>query len=78
MRKSILLIIARFIIFGCICARQLLTVQSMYAEPFMEIFAQVFRLFPFNKFRHDGLVHALLPGNISSHLIDGNFVLLLL
>ena len=40
----------------------------MYAEPFMEIFAQVFRLFPFNKFRHDGLVHALLPGNSSSHL----------
>ncbi|STW38619.1 Uncharacterised protein [Klebsiella pneumoniae] len=66
------------IIFGRICARQLLTVQSMYAEPFMEIFAQVFRLFPFNKFRHDGLVHALLPGNSSSHLIDGNFILLLL
>ncbi|VDA76599.1 hypothetical protein BANRA_05686 [Klebsiella pneumoniae] len=43
----------------------------------MEIFAQVFRLFPFNKFRHDGLVHALLP-NSSSHLIDGNFILLLL
>ena len=51
-----------------------LTVQPMYAEPFMEIFAQVFRLFPFNKFRHDGLVHALLPGNSSSHLIDGNFI----
>ena len=44
----------------------------------MAIFAQVFRLFPFNKFRHDGLVHALLPGNSSSHLIDGNFILLLL
>ena len=39
-----------------ICARQLLTVQPMYAEPFIEIFAQVFRLFPFNKFRHDGLL----------------------
>jgi hypothetical protein len=50
----------------------------MYAEPFMEIFAQVFRLFPFNKFRHDGLVHAFLPGNSSGHLIDGNFILLLL
>ena len=49
----------------------------MYAEPFTEIFAQVFRLFPFNKFRHDGLVHAFLPGNSSGHLIDGNFVLLL-
>ena len=73
-----LLLISRFIIFGCICARQLLTVQSMYAEPLMEIFAQVFRLFPFNKFRHDGLVHALLPGNSSSHLIDGNFILHLL
>ncbi|GKK01984.1 hypothetical protein NUKP37_46180 [Klebsiella variicola] len=49
----------------------------MYAEPFMEIFAQVFRLFPFNKFRHDGLAHPFLPGDSSGHLIDGNVVLLL-
>jgi hypothetical protein len=49
----------------------------MYAEPFMEIFAQVFRLFPFNKLRHNRLVHPFLPGNGSGHLIDGNFVLLL-
>jgi hypothetical protein len=31
----------------------------------------MFRLFPFNKFRHDGLVHALLPGNSSGRFIDG-------
>ncbi|SQC45987.1 Uncharacterised protein [Klebsiella pneumoniae] len=43
----------------------------------MEIFAQVFRLFPFNKLRHNRLVHPFLPGNGSGHLIDGNFVLLL-
>ncbi|GKJ60576.1 hypothetical protein NUKP32_50500 [Klebsiella variicola] len=49
----------------------------MYAELFTEILAKVFRLFPFNKFRHDGLVHAFLSGNGSGHLIDGNVVLLL-
>ena len=49
----------------------------MYAEPFTEILAQVLRLFPLNKFRHDGLAHPFLPGDSSGHLIDGNFVLLL-
>ncbi|GKQ11189.1 hypothetical protein NUKP79_49100 [Klebsiella quasipneumoniae] len=49
----------------------------MYAEPFMEIFAQVFRLFPFNKLRHNRLIHPFLPGNGSGPLIDGNVVLLL-
>ncbi len=34
----------------------------------MEIFAQEFRLFPFNKFRHDGLVHALLLCNAAATL----------
>ena len=64
------------LIFRSICARQLLTVQSMYAEPFTEIFAQVFRLFPFNKFRHDGLVHAFLPCNSGGRFIDRDFILL--
>ncbi|STV77963.1 Uncharacterised protein [Klebsiella variicola] len=34
----------------------------------MEIFAQVFRLFPFNKLRHNRLVHPFLPGNGSGPL----------
>lgn len=57
-------------IFGRICARQLLTVLPMNVKPFTEILAKMFRLFPFNKLRHNRLVHPFLPGNGSGGFID--------
>ena len=48
----------------------------MYAEPFTELLAKMFRLFPLNEFVDNRLVHPFLPGNSGGRFIDGDFVLL--
>ena len=48
----------------------------MHPEPFTEIFAQMFRLLPFNEFVNNRLVHAFLPGNSGGRFIDRDFILL--
>jgi hypothetical protein len=40
----------------------------MNVKPFTKILAKMFRLFPFNKLRHNRLVHPFLPGNGSGGL----------
>jgi len=64
------------LVFGRICARQLLAVETMPPEPFTKIFAQMFGLFPLNEFVNNRLVHAFLPCNSGGRFIDGDFVLL--
>ncbi|SWK47590.1 Uncharacterised protein [Klebsiella pneumoniae] len=63
-------------IFGRICARQLLTVLPMNVKPFTEILAKMFRLFPFSQLRHHGPVHPFLPGNGSGGFIDRDLILI--